>query len=402
MDHNCLHGRFPSMLIGPRLPASTCRLRLLMAAMLLAPAGWAQEYPVVRMIGGKEITLHAGHVMLSCEAASIDIPPGMVFLSYADARYVVELLWRNPLDAGIVGLILPEDSELARDPNPPARDQDLEADAEAMPVMPPPDPGPGISEADDGWATVITWTEGHIREQEVRDLDYDRILAAMRAAMPQANAAQRRGPIPSAELVGWAAPPYYDAVRHTLVWAKSLRFYYGDAAGPNRREVAAQINHCAYLLGARGVLAFTTIADASELPQIVEANRAILARTATPPGQRYEDFRTGIDPEYDGDLAARIAGGHDPGNLDLAVKTRHALWLITCLVLAALIGLVVFAMSRRARLLSLPAATGAAPQGSSGEASPHRCARCGQPLHLQVARCPACGASNVARTDRST
>lgn len=376
--------------------AQTWRSGALLAVLLFATTSAAEEFPATRQIGGKLLTLHNGRVLLHGEAAEIDVPPGMVFLAGGDARFVVELMWRNPFDIRIIGLIVPADADFARNPAapPPEQARDMRLDPEAMPTMP--QAQSRDSAADAQWATVIAWTEGHVHERMVRDLDPDRILADMREAMPRANAAPSGAAVPHADLLGWAVPPHYDGATHALTWAKRICFYYGDASGPRRLEVATQINHCAYLLGARGVLEFTTIADDSDLTRATQTSSSILARTTIRTGHRYADFRSGSDPEYAGDLGARIAGGEDPGNLQLAVKSRYALWTTVACILAVLVGLVLSGVFRRGRLLSVPLATGtSAPAPGSG-----LCPRCGQAIHAEVARCPACGASTIARTDR--
>lgn len=365
--------------------ARACALALLVAT-LIAPAGMAGEAPVFRQIGGKRLKLQTGRVQLAGEAVQIDVPSGMVFLAGDDARFIIELMWRNRLDARVIGLIVPADTDFARDPAapPPEQDRNMRLDPEAMPVMPP----AYSADAADGdqWATVIAWNEGHVRERMVRNLDPDRILAAMRESLPRANAAPGGAAVPRAELLGWAVPPSYDAGKHALTWAKQLGFYYGEATGPRRLDVATQINHCTYLLGARGVFEFTTVADASDLAEAVQASGSILARTTILPGHRYEDFRPGSDPEYDGDLGARIAGGEDPGNLHLAAKSRYALWTAVSVILVILAGLSLLGVSRRWRLLSLPA-------------TPGLCPRCERAIQPGAARCPACGASTIARSD---
>lgn len=387
-------------------PATAANLRTLAALLLAAACAWAQDAPptVLRTcdVPGRRINLLTGQVKLPCDAATITVPAGMVFVPYGDARHVIEVLWRNPISTGIMGMLVPEDADFIRDPAaPPQRlEKDLNADAEALPQVPQQvadeDPAPAAPSSD--WALVINWTEGHMRESQVPRSDFDAVLASMQAAMPQVNAQRRRGGgIPGIELLGWASPPRYDAARHTLVLSRRIAFFFGNSYEPARRlDLGTQINHSAFVLGARGVLEFNAIAGEDALQDLLRASDAVLGSTQMLSGHRYEDFRPGEDPEYQGDLAARLYGGDDPGRLDLAIRTRVWLWTIVCLVLAALVVAVVLViMNGRRQHQPRPIPT--APSGPSEGTTP--CPRCAQPMHPKAARCPACGASAVNRGD---
>lgn len=398
----------PSAPPAPRRHSPAIPLRPLAALLLATVCAWAQDaLPTVLRtcdVPGRRISLMTGQVKLPCDAATITVPAGMVFVPYGDARHVIEVLWRNPISTGIMGMLVPEDADFIRDPAaPPQRlEKDLNADAEAVPKLPQEVPAedPEPASPRNEWALVINWTEGHMRESQVPRSDFDAVLASMQGSMPRVNAERHSrggGLVPDIELLGWASPPRYDAARHTLVLSRRIAFYLGSSQGAAQRiDMGTQINHSAFVLGARGVLEFNAIASEDALQDLLRASDAVLGSTQMLPGHRYGDFRPGEDPEYTGDLAARLYGGDDPGRLDLAIRTRVWLWTIVCMVLAALVVAVVLVMTNGRRNQQQPAVP-LSPSDATAGSTP--CPRCAQPMHPNAARCPACGASAVNRGD---
>ncbi|MBC8067730.1 MAG: DUF2167 domain-containing protein, partial [Deltaproteobacteria bacterium] len=72
-----------------------------------------------------------------------------------------------------------------------------------------------------GWAVVITYADdGHVDDDDAEDIDYDDLLAEMRSSDAEDNAARRSLGLQELNLVGWAAPPRYDAATRRLYWAR--------------------------------------------------------------------------------------------------------------------------------------------------------------------------------------
>src|SRR5262249_33465184 len=74
------------------------------------------------------------------------------------------------------------------------------------------------------------------------------------------------------------------------------------------------LNYDVRILGRRGVLVLTAVADEEELATVAQGCKAILAGTQFVSGQRYEDFDSGLDK-----VAAYGIGGLIAGKLLLKV-----------------------------------------------------------------------------------
>jgi uncharacterized membrane-anchored protein len=99
----------------------------------------------------------------------------------------------------------------------------------------------------------------------------------------------------SMELLGWAAPPYYDEAGKKIHWAKELRF--GDAE-------YTTLNYNVRVLGREGVLVLNFIANMSQLPEIEQSLGTVMAMPAFTPGNTYAEF----DPKMDRVAAYGIGG----------------------------------------------------------------------------------------------
>ena len=64
----------------------------------------------------------------------------------------------------------------------------------------------------DGWAVIITYDEdGYVKDDDAAKLDYGKLLKEMQEGTREANEERKKEGYPGIELVGWAAPPRYDA-----------------------------------------------------------------------------------------------------------------------------------------------------------------------------------------------
>ncbi len=230
-----------------------------------------------------ELHFVTGSVTVGSGLATIAVPADCRYLAGDDARFWVEKVWHNPADPDVMGMVVP--SELAEwyQTPPEARGTDEEAPKRS-------------------WGMVVSWAgeTGHVADDEARSTDFPALLKDMQESISAANPEREKAGYGTLELLGWAEPPHYDAQSKKLYWAKSLRF---------NGEPSPTLNYCVRILGARGVLELNTVDDLSALPEVALAAKTVLAATEFTAGNRYADFKSGVDPVAAGGIAALIGGG---------------------------------------------------------------------------------------------
>lgn len=222
-----------------------------------------------------------GVVDLKGGLARVNLPPAFRYLSPHDAAVVLHDLWGNPKANDTLGMLVP------------ANFDPLDEKA---------------------WVIVLTYQEdGHVKDDDAAHIDYTKLLKEMKEGTLEASKEREKegyGPI---ELVGWAAPPRYDAAAHKLYWAKEIKF--GGAS-------ANTLNYNIRMLGRKGVLVLNAVAEIGQLKEVEAATPAILSMVDFQPGQRYADFNDSTDKVAEYGIAALVAGG-------IAAKTGllKGLWL---------------------------------------------------------------------------
>ncbi len=217
----------------------------------------------------ESLDFRSGAVELPGGIASLDLPEGFLYLPPGDTERVLVEGWGNPpgAGAGTLGMIVPVEEGLF---------------------------------GDKSWAVVVSYEEdGHVKDDDAHSIDYDELLETMQDQTRAGNAQRREAGYPPVELVGWAAPPRYDAATKKLHWAKTLRF---------EGQEAQTLNYNIRALGRRGVLVLNVIADMDGL-YIVERNLPqVLEMTEFSPGYKYADFDPDIDEVAAYGIGALIAG----------------------------------------------------------------------------------------------
>jgi uncharacterized membrane-anchored protein len=231
--------------------------------------------------GPKHLNFIKGTVTVGDHLATIAIPEECRYLAADDARYWVETIWHNPPDHEVIGMVVPQDVAT------------WYADLEN---------GKHGEDPVQSWGMVVSWggETGHVEDDDARSTDYPALLKEMQNSIKEANPERMRTGYGSLELIGWAEPPHYDSSSKKLYWAKSLRFN-------NNQNLT--LNYCVRVLGARGVLELNTVDDVNALPQVAEISKTILTSTEFTAGNRYADYKSGIDPVAAGGIAALIGGG---------------------------------------------------------------------------------------------
>lgn len=209
-----------------------------------------------------------GDVQLPNGVATIHVPEGFRYLDKKGAQRLLTDGWGNPKEASedVMGMLVPPLSPLD----------------------------------ENGWGIIITMDQsGYVEDKDASKLDYSKILEEMRKDTKEANKERKKRGYATAELIGWAEPPHYDAATHKLYWAKELAF-------TDRDEHT--LNYCIRVLGRRGVLELNAVADIAQLDEIRTSTPGVLSAIEFNEGHRYADFIKGKDKVAEIGLAGLIVG----------------------------------------------------------------------------------------------
>lgn len=219
----------------------------------------------------QSFTYDRGKIILSkngTDYATLIVPDGYKYLDAEQTEYVLTELWGNPSSGLGMGMLFPEDMSPVS--------QDLTFGVE-------------IDYAD----------EGYIEDDEAANLDYDDLLSEMQSDAAEINQARIEQGYEPVELVGWAAPPFYDAASKKLHWAKELKF--GE-------DEVNTLNYNIRILGRQGYINLNAIGDIDVLPVFEQDVDAILASVDFVEGQTYADFNPDVDRVAAYGIGGLIAG----------------------------------------------------------------------------------------------
>ncbi len=215
------------------------------------------------------LNYQTGQIELGDGLASISVPEGYKYLDAEQSNYVLTELWGNP-PSETMGMLFPKD----------------------------------ISPISDNFTYAIDISysdEGHIKDDDAKDLDYSDLLEEMQGDAQMANDQRRELGYPAVELVGWAAPPFYDEANKKLHWAKELAF-------EGEEGVANTLNYNIRVLGRSGFLTLNAIGEMTILPQVQNDIDGILTSVNFNSGHQYSDFDPSIDKVAAYGIGGLIAG----------------------------------------------------------------------------------------------
>jgi len=217
----------------------------------------------------KNLKYQQGEIDLRGGLAKLTVPKEFNFLNSDDAETVLVKLWGNPPSENKpLGLLIP---------------------AGMSPI------------SSNAWVVTIRYSEdGYVKDNDASKINYDDLLQQMKKSMAQANEERQKNGYPTVELVGWAAPPHYDAATHKLYWAKDLKF---------EGEEHDTLNYNIRMLGRRGVLELNAVASVDQLQQIDNQTPEILGMVDFKEGNRYADFDPKVDKVAKYGIATLVAGG---------------------------------------------------------------------------------------------
>ena len=141
----------------------------------------------------KGLKYQQGDIDLRGGLARLSVPKEFNYLGPDDAETVLVKLWGNPpSEVKPLGLLMP---------------------AGMTPV------------SSNCWVVTIDYDEdGYVKDDDASKINYDDLLAKMKKGVAEENKARKEKGYPTVDLIGWAAPPHYDAATHKLYWAKQLKF----------------------------------------------------------------------------------------------------------------------------------------------------------------------------------
>ena len=244
---------------------------LVIGVFALALTSRAQDYvkskeEAQKLVQG--LKYQQGEIILKDGLARLDVPTNFNYLDHAGAEAVLVKLWRNPPSDDTLGMLIPADKT-------------------------PLDP--------DCWAVTVEYSsDGYVKDDDANKINYDKLLKQMQSGVVEANKERAKQGYPTVDLIGWAAPPHYDAATHKLYWAKQLRF---------QGETGDTLNYSIRILGRHGVLVLNAIAGMDQLPDIEKETPQILGMVDFKEGNRYADFDPKADKVAAYGFAALVVGG---------------------------------------------------------------------------------------------
>jgi len=209
----------------------------------------------------------SGIIEIEAAGAVLNVPENFYYLNPADAEKILADVWGNPPGQLTHGMLFPVDMTAFEE---------------------------------NSWAVTIEYEEdGYVSDEDADEIDYGELLSQMKEDTRASSDERVQQGYETIELIGWAAPPYYDANEKKLHWAKEYRF---------GSEAANTLNYNIRVLGRKGVLVLNFIAGMDQ-KAVIEANiDTVLALAEFDQGSRYSDFDPDIDTVAAYGLGALVAG----------------------------------------------------------------------------------------------
>jgi uncharacterized membrane-anchored protein len=216
-----------------------------------------------------EKTLHYQHGEISLEGgiAKISIPQGFKFLNKEEASMVITKIWGNPSAKNVLGMIMPENSNVLNDSS---------------------------------FAFVVQYSDmGFVKDDDADKINYDDLLKDMQKGDEEENKARIEAGGEALIMKGWAQKPFYDKTNRVLHWAMDLQ------SGSSDQHT---LNYNVRVLGRKGVLVLNAVANMRELP-LVNANiEKVLHIVQFTEGNKYSDYNPSVDKVAAWGIGGLVAG----------------------------------------------------------------------------------------------
>ena len=234
--------------------------------------GWAEEAKDKEDRAAKvkklvdELKWKEGKIPLGGDLATVTADEGLRYLNDEDTNKVLSKLWGNP-PSRTMGMIFPHNA--------------------------------GPLEA--RWSIVIDGfdKEGYVKDEDADKLDPNALLMQLQDGQTEANAERRKQGYAELEIVQFAIPPHFDKESKKLYWAIDLKEIGSTQHG---------VNYYVRVLGRRGYLVMTGMADLDALKELDSAMPQFLTKIEFNEGNRYADFNPKTDKVATYGIAGLIAG----------------------------------------------------------------------------------------------
>ncbi len=156
-------------------------------------------------------------------------------------------------------------------------------------------------QGDAAWTMIVRFVkDGYIKDDDARDWNADDLLKSLRDGTEAANEDRRARGFPELDVVGWIAPPAYDAGTHRLVSSLAVR----EKATPDSQ--VQSVNYFTYALGRNGYFSFDLLSDRNKIASDQMAAAPALDGLGYDEGHRYSDFVASSDHVAAYGLAALV------------------------------------------------------------------------------------------------
>lgn len=157
------------------------------------------------------------------------------------------------------------------------------------------------------WFVLYEFADiGYVKDDEKNSLDADALLKSIQDGTERGNKIRKKRGLPSMLNITWVTKPHYDETTHNLEW--TIR-------GEDDRG-GQFVNHNTRLLGRRGMMVVTLVADPENIVEVLPEFQKSLGEFAFKAGNTYAEFTSG-DKLAGYGLTALVAGGATA----VAVKT---------------------------------------------------------------------------------
>ena len=233
-------------------------------------------------------------VTMGDNVATIDLPEGYAFIKQDVAQKILEEQG-NPHE-GVLGMLIPK---------PKGEDESVE------------------------FFVVCKFQDmGYVKDDDAEKIDAKELLESYREGTREQNKELEARGIPPVYIAGWAEEPHYDRTVHHVIWGISAR----DEDCEN--SPVTLVNYNTRILGRKGVLSMNLVTGPDTLNEDKRQVNELLKKTSFVAGNRYEDFKPGVDKESGLGLTGLILGG---GALAVAAKTgllgALSKWLIAAVLI---------------------------------------------------------------------
>ncbi len=215
----------------------------------------------------KTFNYQTGKITLGNNLATLNVPQGCLYLNPEQSKILMEEIYGNPPAPLSLGMLLADTPTIMEAPR---------------------------------WLVDYNYVEeGHVDDEDAKDIDYADLLKQLKEQTVEENKNRISSGYESIELVGWAQAPFYDQVKKKLHWAKEYIF-----GGSELHS----LNYNIRVLGRQGYLEMNIISSMDQFNEVKQDVDKILNSTDFNDGQKYADYNSSTDKLAEYGIGGLIAG----------------------------------------------------------------------------------------------